>query len=220
MKKIEPYFGVVMMGGILGGYAVAGFHGMFASAQTANLIALVELLVGKNMIDAAYRVGSLLVFIAGIAGSEYIKLKKPWNVEKIAVVIDMAVAFWMAFGPLSENTVCALYPIWFAAAFQWNVFEGTEGYKSSCVFSTNNLKQFVLSWIRYFIQGEEKEKQRAAHFGKVLVCFHVGVVAACLCYPLLGRWTVLLLLLLGLEAYWCLCGENEPEGELLQEEMQ
>lgn len=64
MKKIEPYFGVVMMGGILGGYAVAGFHGMFASAQTANLIALIELLVGKNMIDAAYRVGSLFIFIA------------------------------------------------------------------------------------------------------------------------------------------------------------
>lgn len=220
MKKIEPYFGVVMMGGILGGYAVAGFHGMFASAQTANLIALIELLVGKNMIDAAYRVGSLFIFIAGIAGSEYIKLKKPWNVEKIAVVIDMAVAFWMAFGPLSENTVCSLYPIWFAAAFQWNIFEGTEEYKSSCVFSTNNLKQFVLSWIRYGCKKEEMEKQRALHFGKVLLCFHIGVLAACLCYPLFGRMTVLLLLLPGMEAYWCLCEESETEGEILQEEMQ
>lgn len=220
MKKIDPYYSMTIIGGILGGYAVAEFQGMFASAQTANLIALVELLVGKNLSDALFRVGSLFVFALGIVLSEYIRLRTNWDLEKIAVWIDMIVALWLAFGILPKNTVASLYPIWFAAAFQWNVFEGTEGYKSSCIFSTNNVKQMLLSGVRYICSKEEKEKARMLHFGKVLLCFHIGVLAVFLCYSLVGRMTILLLLFPGLETCWCMCGESELEGELLPEEMQ
>lgn len=217
MKKTDPYFGVVVIGGILGGYAVTAFHGMFASAQTANLIALMNLLVGKDLIDALWRIGSLLVFMAGIAGSELIKLKGTWNLERIAVTLDIAVAFWMAFGPLSTNTIVSLYPIWFTAAFQWNVFEGTKEYKSSCIFSTNNLKQFTLAWIHYLCSGEIAHKQRAIHFGKVLISFLGGVLAACIGYSILGRMTVLLVILPGLWVYRAFSCE---EALVLQEKVQ
>lgn len=213
MKKTDPYYSMTIIGGILGGYAVAGFQGMFASAQTANLIALVELLVGKNLTDALFRVGSFLAFGAGIVLSEYIRLRKDWSLEKIAVLIDMIVAFWLAFGILPKNTVASLYPIWFAAAFQWNVFEGTEGYVSSCIFSTNNVKQMLLSGVRYICSKEDKEKERMLYFGKVLLCFHIGVLAVFLCYSFVGRMAILLLVLPGIETFWCLSDQLDREKE-------
>ena len=201
MKKSDPYFNIVIIGGILGGYAIAGFQGMFASAQTTNLIAIIELLLGKNVMEAMCRVGALMVFVSGIVISEYIKLKKSWNVKRIAVVVDMLAAVWLAFGVLSDNTILALYPCWFATAFQWNIFEGAQGYTSSCIFSTNNLKQFTLATTRYLCKKDLVEKNKAKYFGKVLLCFHLGVLVACAFYPMFGQKTVLLALIPGLVAF-------------------
>lgn len=200
MKKTDPYFNMVVVGGILGGYAIAGFHGTFASAQTANLIAIIQLLVGKNFGDVVYRIVAVIIFMLGIVTSEWMKMKE-WNVKKVSIVIDILTIIWMAFAPLSENIIIAVYPIWFATAFQWNTYSGAEGYMSSCIFSTNNLKQFTLAMTRYICKKEESERQRAFHFGKVILCFHLGVLAACICYPIWGRKAILLALLPGVAAF-------------------
>lgn len=201
MKKTDPYFNMVVVGGILGGYAIAGFHGTFASAQTANMIAIIQLLVGKNFGDVVYRILAVFVFMMGIATSEWIKMNEQWNVKKVSIGIDLLTIIWMAFAPLSENIIIAVYPIWFATAFQWNTYSGAEGYVSSCIFSTNNLKQFTLAMTRYICKKDDGEKQKAFHFGKVILCFHLGVLAACICYPIWGRRAVLLALLPGIAAF-------------------
>ena len=60
------------------------------------------------------------------------------------------------------------------------MFKGANGYVSSTIFSTNNLKQTVLSAAEYLLYKDEeeirKEKGRkAAFFGGTLLSFHLGV---------------------------------------------
>ena len=80
------------------------------------------------------------------------------------------------------NPFVALYPVFFATAFQWCAFTGAKGYVSATIFSTNNLKQTVTSFADYLLSGKEeagreKKLEKALFYGGTLLYFHVGVAA-------------------------------------------
>ena len=87
----------------------------------------------------------LVIFIGAIALSAVLAKNVRWNVKYLAVLFDFAAICVVGFLPAKMDPVKALYPIFFVTAFQWCVFKGANGYVSSTIFSTNNLKQTVLS---------------------------------------------------------------------------
>src|SRR5699024_11733141 len=59
-------------------------------------------------------------------------------------------------------------------AFQWCIFKGAMGYTSSTIFSTNNIKQTVVSLTEYFLIQDTTIKQeklkKGCFFGGTLLC--------------------------------------------------
>ena len=105
------------------------------------------------------------------------------------------------------DTVLALCPVFFSMAFQWCVFKGAEGYACSTIFSTNNLKQTVLSFTEYFLAGEDEQEERAKNlkkgrfFGETILFFHASVAAAYLSLRVMGLaavWLAVCPLFIGL----------------------
>ena len=188
-SEVWAHFIMAVCGGFFGGYAIFGRMAVFGSAQTANLIELVGDILGRNLTDASLRLGALLLYAAAMV------------IFVVLRAVDAAAAAATAAMPEQMDPVLALYPVFFAMSFQWCVFKGAEGYACSTIFSTNNLKQTVLSFTEYFMVREDDEEERTKKlkkgrfFGETILFFHASVAAAFLALHVMGLSAVWLVML-------------------------
>lgn len=179
---VQIHHMMALCGGFFGVYAVINRMGVFGSAQTSNLIELVCDFLGRDPMEISLRVLALVFYGAAMVLYVALEKKTSWNLEYTAITIDLAVAAVMGLIPAEVNPFVALYPVFFATAFQWCAFTGAKGYVSATIFSTNNLKQTVTSFADYLLSGKEeagreKKLEKALFYGGTLLYFHVGVAA-------------------------------------------
>ena len=193
-KKFDVHVHHIMAicGGFLGTYAILARFSIFGSAQTANLIEVCKALLGKNFIEVLIRLGALGIYITSIVIATIVEKKMKGNVKIVTLILECAVIFVLGFFPENMNPMIALYPIFFITAFQWCIFKGAKGYVSATIFSTNNVKQTVVSLVEYCMLEREKEEERsekwekAKFFGGSLLGFHLGVCIGYVCYQFFG----------------------------------
>ncbi|HIY64432.1 MAG TPA: DUF1275 domain-containing protein [Candidatus Mediterraneibacter stercoripullorum] len=211
------HFIMAVCGGFFGGYAIFGRMAVFGSAQTANLIELVGDILGRNVTDAMLRIGALAIYAGAMVLFMFLTKKTVWNLKYLVFLAEICTAAALGFVPAEADPVVALYPVFFTMSFQWCVFKGADGYACSTIFSTNNVKQTVLSFSEYFLTDRSRTEERAAlldkgkFFGCTLLCFHFGVGCAWIGLQAAGLravWLVLIPVLAGL------CVTEAEEGGL------
>lgn len=205
--EVRMHFIMAVCGGFFGGYAIFGRMAVFGSAQTANLIELMGDILGRNAGEALLRILALAIYVGAMIIFSILAKKTAVNLRYLAILLEMLTAALIGFFPKEMNPIVALYPVFFATSFQWCVFKGADGYACSTIFSTNNVKQTVLSFTDYFLTEKKKEKEReqdlkkGKFFGGTLLCFHAGVAIAYIALQLFGlrsAWACILLLMVGL----------------------
>ncbi|MBS6560078.1 MAG: DUF1275 domain-containing protein [Clostridiales bacterium] len=186
---------MAVCGGFLGIYAILARFNVFGSAQTANLMGLIRDLVGRNFIEVAIRLGACIIYVLAIILATILE-KRVKRIQIVTIVLEIVVVGFLGIIPRTINPMIALYPMFFITAFQWCIFKGAKGYVSSTIFSTNNIKQTVVSFTEYYLLEENKEKERkeklekAKFFAGSLLAFHMGALCSALLYPLFGIQTV------------------------------
>lgn len=101
----------------------------------------------------------------------------------------------MSIMPKGINDFVVLCPVFFATAFQWYSFKGADGYASSSIFSTNNLRQFVTSFFEYLCDKEDSYLNKAKYYGGVLLYYHIGVAVSYISYVVMDARGILICLL-------------------------
>lgn len=186
---------MALAGGFLAGYAVLGRCDVLGSAQTSNLINLVLDLLGRDLGQAAIRIGAMALYAAAIALTVLIPRYTSLPLKPLSIAIDGAAVVLLGFLPEGMDNVLALYPVFFCLAFQWNAFPGAEGYASSPIFSTNNFRQVVMALTNYACTGDASFSKKARFFAGTLCFFHLGVAVSWFCvrlWALHGVWLCLL----------------------------
>lgn len=194
MDKILHY-NMSFVGGFLGAYAVLLRGGNFGSAQTGNLILLFGGWLKSSMIEMIIRIVALVIFVCAMIAAYLLAKNAKGDTRRICILIEIAGIFLTGFLPGDMNDVVALYPVFAITAFQWGIFSGTGQYNSATIFSTNNLKQMVLSWTEYVGTKNLKVKDRAVFYTATLAAFHLGVVGglfAVMLWDIKGIWACLL----------------------------
>ncbi len=186
------HLNMTLIGGFMGGYAILNRHDVFGSAQTGNMISLAMDAVGHPDEQWLFRLIALVIYIVAIASTVFISHKiSKYNLKKLSIFIDGIVLLAIGFFPEEMNPFVALFPIFFATAFQWCSFKGADGFTSSSIFSTNNLRQCTTGFTEYLCSKDEQSLRRGIYFGKVLICFYAGVAIsflACQALDLKGSW--------------------------------
>lgn len=180
MNHEEPYeshlhYLMSLIGGFLGAYALLNRGNVFGSAQTANLITITFQLIGHNFYELMIRIGALVIYGAAIVLAIVIPRYRKVNMKLASIFCTTLTVLLLGFFPADMNPVIALYPVFFATAFQWGVFKGAQGYLSSPIFSTNNFKQMLSAFTEYCLSHEESQKKKAGFYGLTLLSFHIGV---------------------------------------------
>lgn len=184
-EQFQVYFHHLMAlsGGFMGAYALLSRLEVFGSSQTANMLTLVSHLVGRNYFDVFIRVMALLIYGVGISLTILIPRFTPLkNLHILSILFDIAALLISGFIPETVNPVIALYPFFFATAFQWCSFGSVKGYNSSTIFSTNNLRQTVSGFTEYCCHHDPKSLEKAKYFGGTLLFFHAGAIYSCIAY--------------------------------------
>lgn len=213
-KKYETplHYMMAFVGGFFGVYAILSFCDLFGNAQTANMIYFVTDLLGHDFADACLRLGGVLLFMATIALTVWLPRHSSINLQVASIFLDGAAAVLIGLFPMDIHPVLALYPFFFATAFQWNSFKGAKGFASSTLFSTNNLKQFTMAVTEVFLNKDKTHTVKAKFFGCTLLSFHVGVACSFAARSLIGPRSIWCALLpLGIALYTvCLANEWLP----------
>ena len=189
------HFNMAFIGGYLGVHAVLSFGNLLGNAQTSNLISIVTSLLSTDWTQLLLRLGGMLLYMAAIALTVYLPSRLPWDLRLISVALDAGAAVMVGFFPTDIYPVLGLYPLFFAMAFQWNSFPGADGFVSSSIFSTNNLRQFTMAMTEVLANHDPTHLPKAAFFGKTLLSFHAGVAASFLLWHIFGfhsAWFALL----------------------------
>lgn len=162
------------IGGFLGGYAVL-CRGGLASAQTLNMIDIVFGIAGKNKYELLLRILALLLYIIGMEIVVFFSKKTKINLERYSIYVDMAGFLVLAMIPMKVNVLIGGLPIFFMLSTQWSVFHGVRGYNSSTIFSTNNLRQMLLSLNEYAFSRDRKQLNKALYYINTLFWFHINI---------------------------------------------
>lgn len=195
------HFLMAFCGGFFGSYAVFNRMSVFGNAQTANLIELIGAVLGRDFPDALLRLGAFLVFVSALVLSVPLERQLHRKAKYLTLAVEAAIATAISFFPEDMNPIAAVYPIFFAAALQWSIFPGAEGFVAANVFSTNNIKQTFTSLTEYVLERKSnperaREKlKKAACFGGTLLSFHCGVISGFLGSRWLGIKSSLLCLI-------------------------
>ena len=189
------HLNMALVGGFFGGFAVINHMDLLASAQTSNLISLALILVGRSSEETLARVGALGVYILALALTVLIPRILKWNNQLVSIAIDILALFSIAFMPDTLDHFVAMYPIFFAMAYQWCSFPTSEGYVSATIFSTNNLRQCVTAFTAHLCDRDPKMLGKACMYGKVLLLFHIGVAFSWFACRIFGTRGALLALI-------------------------
>jgi uncharacterized membrane protein YoaK (UPF0700 family) len=189
-----------VVGGFMGAYALLNHADMFASSQTSNMIRMVSRII-TGITPKAWLVmfGAMIMYAIGLSLTVLIPKYTPFTNGFSSCVITTLCSLALAFIPTNIEHEVALYPIFFAMAFQWDTFGRAGDYISSTIFSTNNLKQFVLSTTEFVCERKEGSAARAKFYLITIFFYHVGVVLSTVTYLLFrekGIWFVFIPLLI------------------------
>ena len=142
------------VGGICAVYAIMIRGGNFGAAQTSNLIALVLDFVAKDIPSLFLRLLILFAYGFSLIVAYLVSIRCPHHAKYICFLIESICCILAGLIPTTVNPLLALSPIFILSAFQWQIFTEAKHYNSSTLFSTNNLKQMLLSWTNYKINGD------------------------------------------------------------------
>lgn len=174
-KEKNLHYTMSFIGGIFAIYALLEHSNVFGSAETSNMILLVNDLLHWDVYHILIRLISLLVYAFGIILSVWMAKKHTTIQKRVCIVIDGFAALTLGILPENINPVIALYPVAFAMSIQWCTFRGVCDNPSATTFSTGNFRQLVTIVFNYVTEGKREDGCRILFYVITMLSFHSGV---------------------------------------------
>lgn len=169
------HYTMSFVGGIFAIYSLLERSNVFGSAETSNMILLVNDFLKWDIFHIIIRLGSLIVYASGIILTLYMDKYHPDSKKIICIIIDCFAALILGFLPQNINPIIALYPVAFAMSIQWCTFRGVGNNSSATTFSTGNFRQLVTIIFNYITEKHEEDLFRIRFYVITMLSFHTGV---------------------------------------------
>ncbi len=169
-------YSMCFAGGFIAAYAILNHADFLASAQTANLINIALCITGSNWKELCLRLIAVVIYMAGLSVPVILSKYTHINIKMFCIFVEISMTVLLYFFTKRINTIIALYPVFFMTSMQWGSFPGVDGFASSSIFSTNNLRQFTISYVEYRCDKDKEHLKKTKFFGGVILSYHAGVI--------------------------------------------
>ena len=167
------------LGGFLDAYSYLLKGGVFANAQTGNLIFLFISLANKNFHKCIKYIIPIIMFALGILISELLKQNKGLtNYHRViaALLFEAEVIAVIGLtGTYFQHDVINCI-ISFTAAVQVAIFDKVDGNPMATTMITGNLKNSMINLSKYIYTSDRKDFTSVVTYFFIIVSFRIGVV--------------------------------------------
>ncbi|HEX3026691.1 MAG TPA: YoaK family protein [Clostridia bacterium] len=176
-------FGVLLavVGGFLDAYTFIGRGGVFANAQTGNIV-LVGIYVSRGELQKS--LGSLVpifAFVMGVLVAESIKrnASRLWALDCARTVLffEMTVLFMIGFVPSTVPNYFVTVTVSFVASLQVSTFRKLVDSPYSTTMCTGNLRTAAREAYLAVTQKDRESARRSLRFFIIIFSFFVGAVS-------------------------------------------
>ena len=190
--KLETllHYTMSFIGGIFAIYSLLEHSNVFGSAETGNMILLVENLLHWDWLDILILLGSLFVYSMGIGLTLWMSKYHSDTQKRMCIIIDCFAALILGFLPENIPPVIALYPAAFAMSVQWCSFRGIRENPSATTFSTGNFRQLVTIIFKYITERKRDDFFRIRFYIFTMLSFHAGVAVIYIISSYLSRQSI------------------------------
>lgn len=186
-----------LSGGFLDAYTFVTRGGVFANAQTGNLILLVIGLAAGDGLRALRYLVPVLLFFAGVFLSELLlrlgrKTRSDFHGHGLVLAAEIAVLITVGFLPASVPDMLVNALVSLAAAVQFDNFRRMEENPFSTAFCTGNLRAATEHLFHGAVEKQKGALKTACKYFALILAFLGGVAAGYFASHALGGYAVLI----------------------------
>lgn len=170
---------LAIAGGFMDTYSYICRGGVFANAETGNIVLMAINLSNNHISKALQYLIPITAFALGVVVSEIIRLKNNeqgmFHWRQISLLIEIIALVISAFMPQSMNLIVNSL-ISFTCGTQVATFAKFNGYGMATTMCTGNLRSGTQSICQYFIHKDKSQLQKAFSYYGCIAFFILGAV--------------------------------------------
>jgi uncharacterized membrane protein YoaK (UPF0700 family) len=177
------------VGGFLDAYTYVGYHGVFANAQTGNVVLLGVDAQAGHWQDALLHVPPIVAFVLGVALAHGLArpkvreiVRRPTRWVLITEIVVLAIV-----GALPSGIPRGIVPgaISFVSAAQVATFRSLEGIGYTSTITTGNLRDLTANFLKWRAGHDLVARHRTTVLASIIAAFAVGAGIGGLCTRLI-----------------------------------
>jgi uncharacterized membrane protein YoaK (UPF0700 family) len=184
------------VGGFLDAFTFVGFNGVFANAQTGNIVLLGVDAQAGHWREALLHIPPIVAFMLGVALAQLLAqpavrkiVRRPTRWVLIAEIAVLA-AIGATPGRMPSGVVTGA--VAFVSAAQISTFRSLEGIGYSSTLTTANLRTLITEIFEWRAGHELASRHHAALLAWITVAFAVGAAVGGLCTRLIHQQAALI----------------------------
>jgi uncharacterized membrane protein YoaK (UPF0700 family) len=177
------------VGGFLDAYTFVGYNGVFANAQTGNIVLLGVNAQAGHWQEALLHIPPVVAFVLGVALAQILAqpavrriVRRPTRWVLIAEIVVLAAVAAVPGGMPSGVVPGAIA---FVAAVQVSTFRSLDGVEYSSTLTTSNLRALTVNIFKWRTGHDPAARHQAALLGSIIAAFAVGAGVGALCTRLI-----------------------------------
>lgn len=177
------------VGGFLDAYTFVGYNGVFANAQTGNIVLLGVDAQAGHWEEALLHIPPIVAFVLGVALAQMLAqpavrriVRRPTRWVLIAEIVVLAAVAAVPGGIPSRVVPGAIA---FVAAVQVSTFRSLDGVEYSSTLTTSNLRALTVNIFKWRTGHDPAARHHAALLGSIIAAFAVGAGVGALCTRLI-----------------------------------
>ncbi|TQF74748.1 DUF1275 domain-containing protein [Rhodococcus spelaei] len=176
--------------GFLDAYTYVSRGGVFANAQTGNVILMGIDLSDRHWQSALAHVWPILAFLVGVAFANLLKSARAERVVRypirLAVAAQVVVLVAVGFVPASVPDALVTVPIAFVAAMQIGLFRTVGTLSYIAIATTGNLMRLTEAAYAGLVDRDRDARRSVAVYAAIIASFAVGAVVGAVCTRAVG----------------------------------
>lgn len=201
-ESVELGILLAIVGGFLDAYTFVGRGGVFANAQTGNVVLIgMEVATGEWGQVVLHAI-PILAFMIGVVVAEMIK--KPSmrlfipDSERAVLILEIAVLFIIGFIPYTSPDIIVTVAISFVSSVQVSSFRKLVGYTYNTTMITGNLRSATQEAYFAFTNKDNESARRAIRYSTINLSFLAGAILGGLLTSFIGVkavWVAVIILI-------------------------
>ena len=184
---------LALSGGLQDAYTYCVRNGVFANAQTGNVVLMSQYLMQGNFSMAGHFAVPLLSFAFGVFVAEKLQARFKYasklHWRQGLLVLEIVLLVFVGFLPESLN-VTASSIVSFVCAMQVQAFRKVNGYSYASTMCIGNLRSGVAALSAFFRDHKKEQLRETYHYFGVIGFFAAGAAIGSMLVPIAGIATI------------------------------